>query len=264
MQLPLYQVNAFTRNVYGGNPAGVCPLTYWLDDATLQAIAFENGYAETAFFVAEGDDYRLRWFTPGCEVNLCGHATLATAWTLRHELGDHRERLVFHTRSGAILVDCDDGGLTLDMPANRLEPVDVPECVRRGLGMHVVEAFAADDYLVVVDSAAALRAAAPDLAEMAKIDRRGTIVTALGDVPGVDFVSRWFGSAHVQVPEDPVTGSAHCSLMPYWSKRLGKLRCTALQVSARGGELQCELVGDRVRIAGQAVKYLAGSIFVQD
>jgi PhzF family phenazine biosynthesis protein len=264
MQLPLYQVNAFTRNVYGGNPAGVCPLPVWLDDAILQAIAAENGYAETAFFVAEGEDYRLRWFTPGCEVNLCGHATLATAWALRHELGDRRDRLVFHTRSGEIPVDCSDQGLTLDMPANRLEPVAVPECVSRGLGMEVVEAYAADDYLVVVNSAAALRAATPDLAEMARINRRGTIVTAPGDTPGVDFVSRWFGSAQVQIPEDPVTGSAHCSLMPYWSKRLGKQRCTALQVSARGGELQCELAGDRVRVSGQAVKYLAGSIFVPD
>jgi predicted PhzF superfamily epimerase YddE/YHI9 len=257
MNIPIYQIDAFTSSVFGGNPAAVCPLERWLDDATLQAIAAENNLAETAFFVPQGQGYALRWFTPTIEVDLCGHATLASAFVIFGELDPARAAVTFATRSGDLTVRRDGELLVMDFPALAPEPCAPPEALLAGLDAVPREVFAAMDYLAVYDSEDQVRALRPDMALLARLDRRGVIATA----PGLraDFVSRFFAPA-AGVPEDPVTGSAHCTLTPYWSQRLGKQRLRALQVSARGGELFCEDRGARVTIAGQAVKFLQGTI----
>jgi len=257
MKLPFYQVDAFTGRLFGGNPAGVCPLDSWLDYDVMQAIAAENNLAETAFFVAGPDRFHLRWFTPTSEVDLCGHATLATAWVLFEKLGVQSPEVSFDTRSGVLTVKRDGPNLSMDFPSRPGAPCESPDAMLAGLGLESAEVYKARDYLVVLESEAAVRAIRPEFAKLMEVDTFGIIVTGPGNES--DFVSRFF-APRMGVPEDPVTGSSHCTLIPYWSKRLGKSKLTARQASTRGGELSCEDLGARVTIAGRAVLYLEGSI----
>lgn len=260
MRLPLYVVDAFTPHVFGGNPAAVMPLPRWLPDATMQAIAAENNLAETAFFVKEKGGYHLRWFTPVHEVDLCGHATLAAAWVVFEFLERQAKEVRFDSVSGPLGVTRDGELLELDFPSRPPERCEVPAALLEGLGgVRPTEVLASRDFLCVLESEEQVRTLKPDLYRFSQLDRLGVIVTARGR--DVDFVSRFF-APNAGVPEDPVTGSAHCTLVPYWAQKLGKVRLRALQVSARGGELFCTDRGPRVSIAGQAVLYLEGHIQV--
>jgi predicted PhzF superfamily epimerase YddE/YHI9 len=239
--------------------AAVCPLDAWLPDATMQAIAAENNLAETAFFTPEGSDYALRWFTPTVEVDLCGHATLASGHVVLNYLEPNRERVSFRTvKAGTLTVSRRGDGLAMDFPARPAQPCEPPAGLLAALGGAARQVRRARDHLVVYDSAAEVVALKPDLAALGKVDCWAAIVTAPGD-NGIDFVSRFFAPAQ-GVPEDPVTGSAHCTLVPYWAQRLGKTDFEARQVSRRGGALRCTLDGDRVGIGGKAVTYLEGRI----
>ena len=262
MRIPLYQVDAFTSRLFGGNPAAVCPLSEWLPEATMQAIAAENNLAETAFFVLQGDRYLLRWFTPAVEVELCGHATLASGYVVTHILAPERRSVIFDTlKAGPLEVSREGDRLAMDFPAwaPEVEPAD-PR-VLAALGAPPVESFVARGRtLAVYDRAEDVAALRPDFAAMRRIEGADAIATAPGR-DGIDFVSRYF-APNYGVDEDPVTGSAHCVLTPYWAARLGKEQLTARQISARGGELTCTLRGDRVTIAGHAVLYLEGAITV--
>lgn len=259
MNVPLHQVDAFTSRVFGGNPAAVCPLPEWIPDATLQAIAAENNLSETAFLVGGEGRYAIRWFTPVNEVDLCGHATLAAAHVV-FGADPSRAEVTFSSRSGDLRVSRDGALYDLDFPARPARAVAAPPALREALGRAPGEVLAAErDYLAVFGSEDEVRALRPDMARLATLDRPGVIVTAAGD--GVDFVSRFFAPRY-GIPEDPVTGSAHCTLVPYWAARLGKDELDARQVSERGGELRCRLRGDRVTIAGRAVTYLVGAIEV--
>ena len=263
MRLPIYQIDAFTDSVFAGNPAAVVPLESWLPDATLLSIAAENNLAETAFFVPQGDGYELRWFTPTVEMDLCGHATLASAFAIATILEWGSSHITFTTRMAGVLTVTRDGDLyTLDFPSRPPVPlVEAPAGLAEALGgPQPVTVLKSRDLLVVYEDEAAVRALAPDMSALARLDAFATCVTAPGR-DGVDFVSRFFAPGG-GVPEDPVTGSAHCTLIPYWAERLGKTRMEARQVSARGGALACELAGDRVKIGGKAVLYMEGSIFV--
>lgn len=261
MALPIYQVDAFTNRVFGGNPAAVMPLEAWLDDATLQAIALENNLSETAFFVADGDGFALRWFTPTVEVQLCGHATLATAHVLFEHLGYVGDDIRFSTLSGELRVTRAGAGLRLDFPARPLPPADVDVAVCDALGAVASESLATDDpagYLMCVyEFEEDVTALAPDFAALKAATGRCVIATAPGEQ--CDFVSRFF-APRVGIDEDPVTGSAHCSLVPYWAARLGRTRLRARQVSPRGGDLSCELEGDRVLLTGTAVTFMQGQV----
>ena len=258
MTFPLYQIDAFTDRLFGGNPAAVVPLETWLPDALMQSIALENNLSETAFIAPSSThDYHIRWFTPTDEVKLCGHATLAVAHVifmfLRPELSVAR----FDSLSGPLTVTRDGDWLTLDFPAWAREETPVPQAISNALGV-IPGAFYAGNYMMaVLNDEAAVRRVAPDAALLKKAVPLGLIVTAPGDV--VDFVSRSFFPS-IGVDEDPVTGSSHCMLTPYWSERLGKSALTAHQVSARGGALRCRMAGERVQISGKAVLYLKGEI----
>lgn len=260
-ELPLYQVDAFTDRRFAGNPAAVCPLREWLPDALMQAIAAENNLSETAFFVPRGEAFELRWFTPAVEVDLCGHATLASGFVLMTEIEPERRSATFHTRSGPLTVTREDRRLVMDFPSRPPERVEAPPALAEALGAWPTAVLKARDLIALFDTAAAVRGLRPDLAAIARLDSFAVSVTApgTGDDADVDFVSRFFAPAR-GVPEDPVTGSAHCSLTPFWAKRLGKASLRARQVSARGGELWCTLAGDRVRLAGEAVLVLIGSL----
>jgi len=261
MRLPIYQVDAFADRVFGGNPAAVCPLETWLPDATLQGIAAENNLSETAFFVREGSDYALRWFTPSVEVDLCGHATLASGHVIMRFLEPQRPSVRFHTpKAGTLVVSRRGDTLVMDFPARPAVPVPAPPGLFAALGGAPREVQRARDHLVVYGSAAEIAALAPDLAALAKVDCWAVIVTAPGE-NGIDFVSRFFAPTQ-GIAEDPATGSAHCTLVPYWAKRLGKTEFEARQLSRRGGALSCALDGDRVSVAGGAVLYLEGRIEV--
>jgi PhzF family phenazine biosynthesis protein len=263
MELPLYQIDAFTARRFAGNPAGVCPLTRWLPEPTMQAIAAENNVAETAFLFPEGEGYRLRWFTPTVEVDLCDHATLASAFVVNEFLEPGRGEVAFETRSGRLGVRRQDDLFVLDFPTRRPAPVEQPkeiEAVARALGREPRALLAAQPYLAVYGSRAEVAELAPDMAAVAALPRDGVIATAPGG-NGVDYVARYF-APHAGIPEDPATGSAQCVLMPYWVGRLGRSNLTGRQISQRGGDFRCELAGDRVKIGGQAVCYLKGSIFV--
>jgi PhzF family phenazine biosynthesis protein len=257
MIITYYHIDAFTKTAFAGNPAGVCPLETWLPDATLQKIAAENNLSETAFFVPAGDHYNLRWFTPAIEVDLCGHATLASGYVLTHYLGFNGDVIHFESKSGTLLVECQGDILTLDFPSRPGEPRVTPEALIKGLGKAPQEVYLARDYLAVFSSQADILAIQPDQEQLARLECLGIIVTAPGE--NVDFVSRFF-APRAGVPEDPVTGSSHCTLIPYWAKRLGKAKLSARQLSARGGELFCSLVGERVKIGGQAVTYMKGDL----
>lgn len=257
MKIPLFQVDAFTSEVSRGNPAAVCPLDAWLPDATLQNIAAENNLSETAFVVPRGDEFELRWFTPTTEVDLCGHATLAAAFVMFGEREYPSDCIRFHSRSGILMVTRDGEILTLDFPARPAEACVFPKNLARGLGAEPKTVLKSRDYLAVFDSADEVRNLRPDFAVLKTLDCLGIIATAPGD--DCDFVSRFFAPS-AGIDEDPVTGSAHCTLIPYWAQRLGKTKLFARQVSQRGGELFCELAGDSVHIGGKAVLYLRGEI----
>ena len=259
MRLRIFQIDAFTDEVFGGNPAAVCPLESWIDDATLQAIALENNLSETAFLVPANGAYGLRWFTPLAEVDLCGHATLASAQVVFQHLQPGADSVAFDTRSGRLAVSRGTDGLTMDFPALAAHPVEPPADLVAGLGAEPTAAYAGMDYLALFETEAEVRALAPDQLALGRLDRRGVIVSAPGE--SVDFVSRFF-SPNMGVPEDPVTGSAHCMLAPFWGERLGKTTLVARQISRRGGIVRCELAGERVRLTGRAVQYLEGTITV--
>jgi PhzF family phenazine biosynthesis protein len=257
MRTPIYQLDAFAARRFAGNPAAVMPMDSFLADAALQSIAAENNLAETAFLVADGEDYRLRWFTPTVEVPLCGHATLASAAVVMERLEPRRSEVVFHSASGPLTVRKAGRGYVMDFPARTSEAVASPPGLAEALGAAPVEVAANSfNYLAAVQSAEVVRSLAPDMAAVARIDRSGIIVTAAGDGP-YDFVSRYFAPAK-GVPEDPVTGSAHCMLAPYWAKKLGKTEFRAFQASHRGGEVICRLLGDRVELEGCCVFYMEG------
>lgn len=261
MRLPLYQVDAFTDTLFGGNPAAIVPLEQWLPDAVMQSIAAENNLAETAFFVRDGEAWFIRWFTPVNEIDLCGHATLASAFIIRNFIDRDANRIVFRTKvAGELRVDHADGLYTLDFPTRAPQPAEVHPDLLKALGGPTPErVLAARDWFVVYKDAATVRALAPDMSLLSGVGRM-VIVTGPGE-GGVDFVSRFFAPMD-GIPEDPVTGSAHCTLIPYWADRLGRTALEARQVSARGGTLHCRLLGDRVHIAGRAVLYLEGTIQV--
>lgn len=257
MRLPLYQVDAFTKRRFGGNPAAVCPLPKWLPDQTLLDIAAENNLAETAYFVAEPDGYRLRWFTPEEEVDLCGHATLAAAYVLMDCLGFGGNQIKFHSLSGTLTVAHMGELYTLDFPSRPGLRQAADAAVSEALGAAPEAIFKARDTMCVFESADQVRALRPNMEALAALEPFGFIVTAPGD--DCDFVSRFFAPKQ-GINEDPVTGSAHCTLIPYWSQQLGKANLFARQISARGGELWCENRGERVRISGHGVLYMTGFI----
>ncbi|WP_148862224.1 PhzF family phenazine biosynthesis protein [Marinobacter fonticola] len=265
--LPLYQVDAFASRPFTGNPAAVMPLEHWLDDALMQSVALENNLSETAFFVPEPaaaeDDFHIRWFTPGIEVPLCGHATLASAWVIFNKLGWEKEQVRFRSKSGSLGVrKLEDGWLELDFPKLTFEAKDTPKAILDGMPEAPADAFyiASDtNYMLVLRSESEVRALTPDMRALKTLGSLGVIVTAPGD--NCDFVSRYFAPGG-GIDEDPVTGSIHSILTPYWADRLDKSRLVARQVSARGGELRCELHGDRVHIAGQAVPYMEGQVSI--
>ncbi len=258
MLIPLYQVDAFTDEVFKGNPAAVCPLEKWLTDAQLQAIANENNLSETAFFVFDGLKYRLRWFTPAAEVNLCGHATLATAHVIFTYLDPFAENLCFSTLSGDLYVRQDKNDLLImDFPIQPCKEICVGNLITEGLGSKPSYLFDGQDVMAVFDHEIQVRDIVPNHAVLSQFPNRGVIITAPGKE--VDIVSRFF-APKLDVPEDPVTGSAHCMLTPYWANRLGKTTLRARQISSRGGELWCTLNGERVILSGKAVQYMRGHI----
>jgi PhzF family phenazine biosynthesis protein len=256
--LTLYQVDAFTDRLFGGNPAGVCPLENWLPKSLMQSIAMENNLAETAFFVREGDGFHIRWFTPVAEVDLCGHATLASSHVIFQHIGWPEPEIRFQSRSGVLVVGMDGDLLTLNFPADSTREVIPPAGLLESLG--VESSFVLQgktDYLILLPSQADVERVSPDFGLLGKVDCRGVMITAPGTE--VDFVSRFF-APKVGVNEDPVTGSAHTTLIPFWSARLGKTELTAIQLSKRRGHLWCKNLADRVEMSGKAVTYLVGEI----
>lgn len=257
MNIPFYQVDAFTGKVFAGNPAGVCLLDEWLEDGILQAIAAENNLSETAFLVRQGRRYGLRWFTPTVEVDLCGHATLASGHVVLEFLDQEADRVEFESKSGALSVERRDSLLFLDFPPLRATRCAVPEGLEAILGTAPAEVLSSRDLMAVFDEEDTVRDLDPDLGAVAGLQSPALIVTAPGK--NSDFVSRFF-APRLGIPEDPVTGSAHCTLVPYWAERLRKKDLHAFQVSKRGGELFCKDMGERVSIGGRAVTYLSGII----
>jgi predicted PhzF superfamily epimerase YddE/YHI9 len=259
MRTPIFQVDAFTTRRFAGNPAAVMPMEALPADATLQAIAAENNLAETAFLHPHDGGYHLRWFTPTTEVPLCGHATLASAAVVMERLEPGRTQVVFHSASGPLTVNRVGTGYVMDFPARPSERVTPPPGLGEALGVVPAEVFANDfNYLALLENAQILRELAPDMAAIARLDRPGVIVTTSGDGQ-FDFISRYFAPAK-GIPEDPVTGSAHCMLAPYWANRLGKTSFRAFQASPRGGEVLCRLRGERVELEGSCVFYLEGDV----
>ena len=259
MRLPIYQIDAFAARPFAGNPAAVIPLAAWLPDELMQAIAAENALSETAFFAPEGTEHRIRWFTPACEVDLCGHATLASAFVLFTELEPRRTSVTFQSRSGPLSVAREGDLLVLDFPSRRPARVEPLPGLAEALGVVPLELWRARDLVAVLASEAAVRALSPEMTALGRLEEFAVVVTAPGQ--DADFVSRFF-APRKGVPEDPVTGSAHSTLVPFWAERLGKAKLRALQVSPRGGELFCEAKGERVAIAGRAVKVLEGTFFL--
>lgn len=257
LEVPTFHIDAFTERQFAGNPAAVLLLDRYPPDSVLQTIAEEHNLSETAFLIGDKGDYRIRWFTPTTEVPLCGHATLASAAVVLEKLEPGRQTVVFHSASGPLEVSRSQFGYVMDFPTRISAPVAVPEALVQALGTAPVEVRADRfNYLVLLQNAQSVRSLAPDIASIARLDRSGVIVTAAGD-RGFDIVSRYFAPAK-GIPEDPVTGGAHCALTPYWVERLGKTRLHAFQASRRGGILHCRLNGDRVELAGQCAFYFAG------
>ena len=259
MELKLYQVDAFASHVFSGNPAAICPLQHWLADDTMQAIAMENNLSETAFFVPTDDGYHIRWFTPLAEVDLCGHATLACAHVIFNLLGYSGERIIFQSKSGPLGVTRQHDWLELDFPAQPASACKTPAALQQAFGDRLQACLKAEDYIVVLDDESAVVNAAPDLALLRQLDLRGVAITA--KATDCDFVCRFFAPKY-GIDEDPVTGSAYTQLVPYWAQQLGRNEFSARQLSRRGGELNCTLSGDRVKIAGQAVLFMEASIHI--
>ncbi len=259
MKIPIYQIDAFAEERFRGNPAAVCVLQDWLPDQLMQDIAAENNLAETAFVVEKNNNYELRWFTPVVEVDLCGHATLATAFAFKEHLGYKPDEIVFRTKSGLLKAEYGGNVVSLVFPKREAEPCVAPELLLRALDVRPVEVMKSRDYLVVLESEDEVRGVAPDFKKLKEVECLGVIVTAQGKE--ADFVSRFF-APQAGIDEDPVTGSAHTTLIPYWSRKLRKKNMTALQLSKRGGKLFCDDLGDKVKISGKAVTYLAGEITV--
>lgn len=257
MDIPIYQVDAFASRVFAGNPAAICPLETWLPDDVMQAIAAENNLSETAFFVRRGDEFDLRWFTPTVEAKMCGHATLGSAFVILNYQEPERREARFHTRSGQMIVTRDGDKYCLDLPAQPLKRVEGSRELAVALGAKPVELWRSMRMMAVFSDEAQIANISPDFAKLEAFEEGEIIVTAPGD--HCDFVSRFFAPG-AGIPEDPVTGSAHCILAPYWAERLGKTHMAALQISHRGGELAVELRGDRVLLTGQVAPYLQGRI----
>jgi PhzF family phenazine biosynthesis protein len=257
MKIKQYQVDAFATRAFEGNPAAVCPLQEWLSDAVLQSIAEENNLSETAFFVPSENGFELRWFTPVAEVDLCGHATLASAHVLFEHLGYSKPEVNFQTKSGQLVVVNKGASLEMNFPVREPQPCAVPPALLEGLVAVPQEVLASDDYLAVFSSEETVQNLKPDFLLLSQIDLRGVIVTAPGN--NVDFVSRFF-VPKLGINEDPVTGSSHCQLTPYWSKRLGKTRLQARQISKRGGSISCELKESRVLLSGRAITFMVAEI----
>ncbi|WP_299318863.1 PhzF family phenazine biosynthesis protein [uncultured Maribacter sp.] len=260
MKQKIYQIDAFTSKLFGGNPAAVCILESWLETDLMQQIAAENNLAETAFAVKNNDHYELRWFTPEIEVDLCGHATLATAFVIFNHYGYNENTLRFISpRSGELLVQKSESGLLImDFPTDDVTPVSEQTNITKAIGKQPLETYKGKtDYMLIYKSQAEIEAIAPNFHLLNELDCRGVIVTAKGN--NVDFVSRFF-APQCGIPEDPVTGSAHTTLTPYWSEKLNKKTLTAKQLSERGGDIQCEYLGGRVKISGNGVCYLVGEI----
>jgi PhzF family phenazine biosynthesis protein len=257
VRVPIFQIDAVTGRQFAGNPAAVVFLESFLADRALQAVAEENNLSETAFVVADGRDYRIRWFTPTIEVPLCGHATLASAAAVMERLEPGRREVTFHSASGPLMVNRTETGYVMNFPTRQSEPVPTPTGLEEAISAAPLEVFADRfNYLVLLECARVVRDLAPNIDCIARLDRSGLIVTAAGD-KGYDFVSRYFAPAK-GIPEDPVTGGAHCALTPYWAARLGKTRFHAFQASRRGGELVCTFLADRVELEGQCAFYLEG------
>lgn len=258
--MKLFQVDAFTNRVFSGNPAAVVPLERWIDDETMQKIAQENNLSETAFFVKEADgSFRLRWFTPTTEVDLCGHATLAAGHVLFAHLGYNRDRILFQSNSGELAVEKREGLYWMNFPSNAPEPIPVPKLIPEAIGTIPTYTGVNTDLLILLNDESLVRNCKPDLLILERMEVRGVILTAPSKEEGIDFVSRFFAPS-VGVPEDPVTGSAHTVLTPFWSKRLHKEKLRGRQVSRRGGVLNCIQLDGRVEIGGEAVTYMTGNL----
>lgn len=258
-KIPVFVVDAFAERPFQGNPAAVCPLEEWLPDELMQSIAAENNLSETAFIIAKNDAYEIRWFTPKVEVDLCGHATLASAHVLARHLGYGDTTLRFDSRSGRLFVRINGELLIMDLPARPGQECDLPPQLETALGAKPIEVRKARDYLAVFETEQTIRDLTPDFALLAELECLGIIATAPGD--NCEFVSRFF-APRAGINEDPVTGSAHCTLIPYWSEKLQKSRLVARQVSQRGGELFCQNIGEGVKVGGRAVTVMRGMIEV--
>jgi len=258
-ELPIFQVDAFSTELFKGNPAAVVPLDYWLPEHLMQSIAAENNLSETAFYMPDGEDFQLRWFTPTTEVDLCGHATLASAHVLFQEFGAAQAELHFHTRSGLLSVQQNEMAYRMRFPRDTIHRISTPAALENALQTNIIETWQGkSDLLVIVSSKAAVLRLSPNMDLLSALGGRGVLVSAPGD-EGIDFVSRCFFPA-VGVPEDPVTGSAHTTLTPYWAERLHTKQLVAQQCSARGGRLRCTLDDNHVILEGQAITYLRGTI----
>ena len=262
MQIPIYQIDAFASERFKGNPAAVCLLDDWLPDEILQKIAQENNISETAFLVKENDLYHIRWFTPTVEVDLCGHATLASAFVVLNEMQSDlnaSNKVTFSSKSGALSVTCDSELLVMDFPATEATLRSTPKEIIEAFGKEPLETLKSDDYMAVYEDEEDISTLSPDYSILARLDCRGIIATSKGK--NSDFVSRFF-APRCGINEDPVTGSAHCTLAPYWANKLGKNRLSAKQLSKRGGELMCEYRDNRVLLSGRAIKYLEGKLYL--
>jgi PhzF family phenazine biosynthesis protein len=262
MKLKVYIANAFSEKKFGGNPAAVVPLKEWLSDMLMQQIAAQNNLSETAYIIAQGNDYEIRWFTPTVEVSLCGHATLASAHILFEHLHYEKEKIIFHSKSGPLQITRHGGDrkITLDFPAKPPEPAAYDRNIEKALGIKPISIHKSEfDYMAVLGKQAEIEALNPDFGIMKKLPARGLIATAPGDC--TDFVSRCF-YPQSGINEDPVTGSAHVVMVPYWAKQTGKNKLSAIQLSARKGYLDCELAGDRVLMSGHAHTYLEGDFYI--
>ncbi len=262
MQLPIYQVDAFTDKLFGGNPAAIIPLKIWLADEMMQKIAFENNLSETAFFIKTNDRFHIRWFTPTIEVNLCGHATLATAYVIFNILNYSKKTILFESKSGILKVTKNDKWLELDFPAQEIIAADAPKGLIEGIGRKPLEIYrASDDYFMVYNSQKDIEEISPNFNTLKQVQARGIIITSRAKSSRLDFVSRFFAPGS-GIDEDPVTGSAHTKLVPFWAKILSKNEMIAEQISTRKGFLKCKLVGDRVLMAGKGKLFLKGKIII--
>jgi PhzF family phenazine biosynthesis protein len=257
--MKIYQVDAFTDHTFGGNPAAVCPLESWLSEDLMQRIAMENNLSETAFIVRKDDVFEIRWFTPELEIDLCGHATLASAHVIFHHLGYDKNAIYFKYAGGLLTVTTKEGLLSMDFPTVIYSPIEVTDQITAILGKKPIEAFVARDLMVLFASEKNIADLKPDFIAMAQLDHLGVIATAPGEK--ADFVSRFF-APRAGINEDPVTGSAHCMLIPFWAERLNKTSMSAMQLSKRVGHLHCEYNHDRVLISGNAVTYMVGEMFI--